>query len=230
MSETILVVEDEQDISDLVTLYLENEGFDVVVKVTGRATLEYLLKNKVDLVILDVMLPDDNGFNICQKIRETHVFPIIMLTAKNSDMDKIHGLTVGADDYVTKPFQPLELVARVKAQLRRQSDYSHTKEESDTFESKGLVLKYANHQCFVNGHEVKLTPKEFAILTVLTKNSEQVISSEMLFLKVWGETYYDSSTNTIMVHIRHIREKLKTYSPSIEYIKTVWGVGYKFEE
>lgn len=233
MTDCVLVVEDEQEISDLLRLYLENEGFRVVVGETGAKALALVESDAIDLGILDVMLPDMNGFDLCGKLRQTEVFPIIMLTAKNTDMDKIHGLTMGADDYVTKPFQPLELVARVKAQLRRHTNYSQgdkVVEVTNVFESKGLTVKYDNHQCFVNGHEVKLTPKEFGILSLMTKHPGQVMSSEELFAKVWGEAYYESATNTIMVHIRHIREKLKVFSPSVAYITTVWGVGYKFEE
>lgn len=233
MTDCVLVVEDEQEISDLLRLYLENEGFRVIVGETGGKALALAETEQIDLGILDVMLPDMNGFDLCGQLRQTELFPIIMLTAKNTDMDKIHGLTMGADDYVTKPFQPLELVARVKAQLRRNTNYSQGDKGggvADKFESKGLMLKYDNHQCVVNGHEVKLTPKEFGILSLMTRYPGQVMSSEELFEKVWGEAYYDSATNTIMVHIRHIREKLKAFSPSVAYITTVWGVGYKFEE
>ncbi|QIL46872.1 response regulator transcription factor [Vagococcus coleopterorum] len=233
MTVKILVVEDEKEISDLIEMYLLNEGFEVIMSETGEAALTSLNDQTINLAILDVMLPDYNGFDLCADIRKKYLFPIIMLTAKNTEMDKIHGLTVGADDYVTKPFQPLELMARVKAQLRRDGSYNSQQDKeagSDDFESRGLKLQYANHQCFVNGHEVNLTPKEFAIIAYLTQHQGQVISSEALFQNVWGESYYEASTNTIMVHIRHIRDKIKAHSPGIEYIKTVWGVGYKFDE
>ena len=164
---------------------------------------------KIDLAILDVMLPDVNGFSVCQQIREKNNFPIIMLTAKDEEIDKITGLTLGADDYITKPFRPLELVARVKAQLRRFKKYNmaYPAQEENVIVFSGLVLDRDKHECTLNEKPLSLTPTEFSILWVLASNRGRVVSSEELFQKVWGEKYFSNSNNTVMVHIRHLREK-----------------------
>lgn len=177
------------------------------------------------------MLPDMTGFEICQKIREKHNFPIIMLTAKDEEIDKITGLTLGADDYITKPFRPLEMVARVKAQLRRYTRYnpSEPADEENVIAFSGLVIDKDAHECTLNERPLSLTPTEFDILWMLASNRGRVVSSEELFREVWGEKYF-TSNNTVMVHIRHLREKMNDSAENPKYIKTVWGVGYKIEK
>ena len=227
--ETILVVDDEKEIADLVALYLQNEGFRVCKAYDAAGALDLAANEPLDLAVLDVMLPDLDGFQLCQKIRETHPFPIIMLTAKGEGMDKITGLSLGADDYMTKPFQPLELVARVKAQLRRYTRYNGTdKAESDVIDFNGLVINRGTHECWLYDKELTLTPIEFDILWMLCENRGQVISAERLFETVWGEKYLDRN-NTVMVHIRRLREKMGEPSRNPRFIKTVWGVGYKVD-
>ncbi len=232
MGAEILVVDDEQAIADLVEVYLSNEGFTVHKFYNGKDAMQSVESQQIDLAILDVMLPDISGFDLCRKIREKHNFPVIMLTAKEEEMDKITGLTLGADDYVTKPFQPLELVARVKAQLRRFTRYnsSELEREESILSFSGLVLNQDTHECALNERPLSLTPTEFSILWVLGFNRGHVVSSEELFRKVWGEKYYSNSSNTVMVHIRHLREKMNDSAEHPKYIKTVWGVGYKIEK
>lgn len=228
----ILVVDDERAIADLVEVYLENEGFRVFKFYTGAAALACVENEKLDFAILDVMLPDVDGFTICRKIREKHKFPIIMLTAKEEETDKITGLTLGADDYLTKPFRPLELVARVKAQLRRYTTYNAqtTAKEPDVIAFGGVVLDRSTHECTLNERPLALTPTEFSILWVLGENRGKVVSSEELFHQVWQDDYFSASNNTVMVHIRHLREKMGDSAQNPKYIKTVWGVGYKIEK
>ncbi|MGN0353861.1 MAG: VanR-ABDEGLN family response regulator transcription factor [Muricoprocola sp.] len=227
MSEKILVVDDEREIAEVIGLYLTNENFEVIKCYNGKDALEAVEKEKPAMAILDVMLPDIDGFTILQKIRENYTFPVIMLTAKTEYMDKITGLTLGADDYIEKPFNPLELMARVKAQLRRVTKYNEgARIQDDVIDFGGLVMNRSTHECVFNEKELTLTPIEFDILWLLCENRGQVISSEQLFEQVWHETYYKQSNNTVMVHIRHLREKMgKT-----DFIKTVWGVGYKVEK
>ena len=178
------------------------------------------------------MLPDMDGFALCQKIRETHLFPIIMLTAKVEDMDKITGLTLGADDYITKPFNPLELIARVKTQLRRYTRYNNTPADRDKapdeIDIRGLHISKSSHKCSLNGKELSLTPLEFSILWYLCERKGNVVSSEELFESVWGEKYLDNN-NTVMAHIARLREKMHEPARRPKYVKTVWGVGYTIE-
>lgn len=221
----ILMVEDEQEISELVAFYLNNENYEVDTCENGQEALGKIAKTEYSLAILDVMLPDINGFELCKKIRETYTYPVIMLTAKGEEIDKITGLTIGADDYITKPFRPLELVARVKAQLRRATQYSGMKR--NLLVVKGLELDIEKRKVFLNEEELFLTPLEFSILKLLMARKDQVVSSEELFKEVWGEKYYTNSNNTIMVHIRHLREKMLDTGEKHQYIQTVWGVGYK---
>jgi len=232
MGADILVVDDERAIADLVEVYLKNEGFDVHKFYNGRDAMKSVESEPADLAILDVMLPDIDGFTLCRKIREKHNFPVIMLTAKEEEVDKITGLTLGADDYVTKPFQPLELVARVKAQLRRFTRYNSAEpaQEESILEFSGLILNQDTHECILNEKPLSLTPTEFSILWVLGSSRGHVVSSEELFREVWGEKYYSNSSNTVMVHIRHLREKMHDSAEHPKYIKTVWGVGYKIEK
>lgn len=231
MNKKILIVDDEKEITDLVELYLKNEGYIMYKFFNGYDAIESLKTVSYDLAILDVMLPDMNGFEICSKIRETYHFPIIMLTAKVTDMDKITGLTLGADDYITKPFNPLELVARVKAQLRRVTQYNQKEEVSgDIIDFSGLLINRKTHECFLNESPISLTPTEFSILWFLCENRGEVISSERLFKEIWGDKYFKNENNTVMVHIRRLREKLNEPPGDPKYIKTVWGVGYKVEK
>ncbi len=230
MQTHILIVDDEREIADLVELYLKGEDYVIHKFYSGKEALECARTQHLDLAILDVMMPDIDGFEICREIRKTHHFPIIMLTAKVEDMDKITGLTIGADDYITKPFNPLELVARVKAQLRRYQRYNDvTLKSEDIYDYGGLFINKDTHECMLYGKEIALTPIEFNILWLLCENNGKVVSSEEIFEKVWGEKYLDSN-NTVMVHIRRIREKLGEPPRNPKFIKTVWGVGYKVEK
>lgn len=227
----ILVVDDEKEIADIIALYLQNDEYKVFKCHNGEEALECIDKNNLDLAILDVMLPDTDGFEILKKIREKYTFPVIMLTARVDATDRITGLTLGADDYIPKPFNPLELVARVKAQLRRYTRYNEVaKTPEDVIDFGGLVLNRSSHECVYNEQKLTLTPIEFDILWLLCENRGKVISSEELFTNVWKEEYYKSCNNTVMVHIRHLREKMSGPTGKCDFIKTVWGVGYKVEE
>ena len=231
MGSKILIVDDEREIADVVALYLQNENYDVVKAYNGKDALRLVEEEKPDMALLDVMLPDIDGFTILQKIRENYTFPVIMLTAKTEYMDKITGLTFGADDYIAKPFNPLELVARVKAQLRRFTKYNEgSKTQEDLIDFGGLLLNRNTHECVYNEKKLTLTPIEFDILWILCENRGQVISSEQLFEQVWKEKYYKNSNNTVMVHIRHLREKMSGPTGKSDFIKTVWGVGYRVEK
>lgn len=229
--EKVMVVDDEKEIADLISLYLQNEGFEVFTFYQAADALAHDRDGQVDLAILDVMLPDMNGFLLCRKIRERHTYPIIMLTAKSEDMDKITGLSLGADDYMTKPFQPLELIARVKAQLRRCRQYNAALEQKDedVLILSGLMLDMKAHQCTLNGVPLSLTPTEFSILEILCRNRGHVVSSEELFHQLWKDEYYTGNNNTITAHIRHLREKMGDSYENPKYIKTVWGCGYRME-
>lgn len=230
MADKILIVDDEKEIADLVALYLENENFIVYKYYTAKDALKCIQEETLDLAILDVMLPDTSGFQICRKIREKYRYPVIMLTAKGEEIDKITGLTLGADDYITKPFLPLELVARVKAQLRRYKRYNMgTEPEEDVIIHSGLVLNVKTHECMLNEKPLSLTPTEFSILCILCREKGNVVSAEDLFHQIWGDEYYSKSNNTITVHIRHLREKMGDSFEDPKYIKTVWGCGYKIE-
>lgn len=232
MQDKILVVDDEKEIADLVALYLENENFTVFRCYTAGEALKYIREEKLDLAILDVMLPDMDGFLICQEIRKEHNYPVIMLTAKGEETDKITGFTLGADDYITKPFLPLELVARVKAQLRRYKRYNSggCQEEETILVHSGLVMNIKTHECTLNEKPLILTPTEFSILQILCQQKGNVVSSEELFRQIWKEEYFSKNSNTITVHIRHLREKMGDSFEEPKYIKTVWGVGYKIEK
>ena len=223
----ILVVDDEAAIADLVEVYLKNEGYTVHKFDNGTDALACVERQKLDLAILDVMLPDMDGFTLCQKIRQKHLFPILMLTAKVEDMDKITGLTLGADDYITKPFNPLEVAARVKTQLRRYMKYNSAGGggEVTEYDIRGLQISKATHKCVLFGEELSLTPLEFSILWYLCSRQGKVVSSEELFEAVWGEKFMDSN-NTVMSHIARLREKMHENSKKPKFIKTVWGVGY----
>jgi two-component system response regulator VanR len=235
--ETILIIDDEKEIRDLIGIYLHNEGYNVLKAADGIEGLKYLEENTVHLVVLDIMMPRMDGIQACMKIRESRNVPIIMLSAKSQDMDKIMGLTTGADDYVTKPFQPLELVARIKSQLRRYlrlnqidgNEQQNTAARMDVITIDELHINISTHEVSVEGREVKLTPREFAILELLARNPGVVFSTEKIYEQVWNEPFYESE-NTVMVHIRNLREKLEDSSRKPRYIRTVWGVGYKIEQ
>lgn len=232
MNEKILVVDDEREIADLLEVYLKNDGYTVLKCYNGMDALRCIETEELDLAILDVMLPDVDGFHICRKIRERFYYPVIMLTAKGEDGEKIMGLTIGADDYITKPFNPLEVMARVKTQLRRYRRYNQPvpgrsagKQEYDI---RGLTINRDSHRCFLFGKEVQLTPIEFSILWYLCEHQGKVVSSEELFEAVWKEAYLDQN-NTVMAHIGRLREKLQDNARKPKFIKTVWGVGYTIE-
>ncbi|MFF2176301.1 VanR-ABDEGLN family response regulator transcription factor [Lysinibacillus sp. NPDC058147] len=231
MEINILVVDDEKEIADLIELYLKNENFNVYKFYDAQEALTCIHSIKLDLAILDVMMPDIDGFEICRRIREQYHFPVIMLTAKEEEIDKITGLTLGADDYITKPFRPLEVIARVKAQIRRSTKYNHqgTLQNDPIIDFSGLILEQKTRKCMLNEKQLFLTPTEFSILWFLCVNRGRVVSSEELFQEVWGEKYY-SNNNTVMVHIRHLREKMKDSAENPRFIKTVWGVGYTIEK
>lgn len=231
MEERILVVDDEREIADLLELYLKNDGYTVCKFHNGADALECIENTDIALAILDVMLPDIDGFQICRKIREKYYFPVIMLTAKIESGDKIMGLTLGADDYITKPFNSLEVVARVKTQLRRYRKYNqpaNSAEEQNEYDIRGLVINNDSHKCTLFGKERQLTPIEFSILWYLCENRGKVVSSEELFEAVWKEKYFNSN-NTVMAHIGRLREKMHEPARNPKFIKTVWGVGYEIE-
>lgn len=232
MNEKILVVDDETEIADLIQVYLNNDGYTVYKFYNGVDALKCIEETEIDLAILNVMLPDIDGFRICQKIREKFYFPVIMLTAKIDDSDKIMGLTIGADDYITKPFNPLEVVARVKTQLRRYQRYNNSKQNQtivkNEYDIRGLIINRNSHKCFLFGKEISLTPIEFSILWYLCEHQGKVISSEELFEAVWKEKYLDNN-NTVMAHIGRLREKMNEPAKKPKFIKTVWGVGYEIE-
>ena len=234
MAETnILVVDDEQEIADLVEIYLVSDGYKVFKASNAQDGLAILDKEDIHLVLLDIMMPGMNGLEMCKKIRETNNIPIIMLSAKSTDLDKILGLGTGADDYVVKPFNPLELTARVKSQLSR---YTQLNPNSNVHESskneisiRGLTINKDNHKVTVYDEEIKLTPIEFDILYLLASNAGKVFSTDEIFEKVWNEKVYEAN-NTVMVHIRRLRGKMKEDERQDKIITTVWGVGYKIEK
>lgn len=226
---TILIVEDEKEINDLIAYYLKNENYQIIQCLDGAKALDIIDSHQdISLAVLDVMLPKVDGFELCRQIRTKHTYPIIMLTAKEEEINKINGLTLGADDYLTKPFKPLELVARIKAQLRRVQQYNQP-QISTLLTIRALEMDLASRKVFLNGQELHLTPLEFSILQLLMEKQGTTVYSEEIFKAVWKEKYYTSANNTIMVHIRHLREKMGESASKPKYIQTVWGVGYKIE-
>lgn len=226
---TVLVVDDDSEIRDVIHVYLRNEGYRVLEAEDGIQALEVLKANSVQLVILDVMMPNMDGIKACLKIRETSNIPIIMLSAKEEDIDKITGLSSGADDYVSKPFNPLELMARVKAQFRRQHYHSPSTIHQSVIQIQDLLIDKDQHLVSVRGKEVSLTPLEFSILELLASHRGQVFSANKIYETIWKEPF-GYSDNTVMVHIRNLREKIEDNPREPRYIKTVWGVGYKIEK
>ena len=229
----ILVVDDEKEIADLVEIYLVSDGYKVFKANSAEDGLKIIENEDIHLAILDIMMPGMDGLEMCKRIRETYNFPIILLSAKSADLDKILGLGTGADDYVTKPFNTLELTARVKSQLRR---YTQLNPNSTVLENddpneirlKGMSINKDNHKVVIEGKEVKLTPIEFDILYLLASNAGRVFSTDEIFEKVWNEKVYEAN-NTVMVHIRRLRGKMNEDERENKIITTVWGVGYKIE-
>lgn len=225
---TILVCDDDKEIVDAIEIYLIQEGYKVEKAYDGEQALEILHNKKIDLMVIDVMMPKLDGIRATFQVRKTSSIPIIILSAKTEDADKILGLNVGADDYVTKPFNPLELVARVKSQLRRYTTLSSTVQGETTYEAGGLVINDDLKKVTVDGEEVKLTPIEYNILLLLMKNKGKVFSISQIYEAIWNEEAIGAD-NTVAVHIRHIREKIEINPKEPRYLKVVWGVGYKIE-
>lgn len=223
----VLVVDDEQEIRNGIAIYLKNEGIKVFTAKDGIEAIQILNKEKVHLIILDIMMPRQDGISTTFKIREQKNIPIIMLSAKSEDADKVLGLQVGADDYVTKPFNPLELIARVKSQLRRYVTLG-TYEETTTIDIRGLVLDIEAKSVTLDGVFIKLTPIEYKIVELLMKNAGRVFSIHDIYERVWNEPGYNAE-NTVAVHIRKIREKIEIEPKNPRYVKVVWGLGYKME-
>ncbi|MED3987193.1 response regulator transcription factor [Peribacillus simplex] len=224
---TILIADDEVEIADLVAMHLEKEGYNYIKVSDGKEAIRVISDQKIDLAILDIMMPELNGYEVTRQIREKYQMPIIFLSAKSSDLDKISGLVMGADDYMTKPFNPMELVARVNAQLRRAMQLNQASNES-ILEIGGLTIYPDQRKVILYDEAIELTPKEFDILVLLAGHSQKVFSAESIFQNVWGEAYYEMGNNTVMVHIRTLRKKLGEDKNKNKFITTVWGVGYKF--
>lgn len=226
----ILVCDDDKQIVDAVEIYLMNEGFNVLKAYDGLEAIEVLKNNRVELLIIDIMMPKMDGIHATVKIRETNSLPIIFLSAKSEDTDKIIGLNMGADDYITKPFNPLELIARVKSALRRYTELGNLNVDNNAiFKSGGLVINDDTKEVIVDGNEVKLTPIEYNILLMLVKNQGKVFSIDQIYESIWNEEAIGAD-NTVAVHIRHIREKIEINPKDPRYLKVVWGVGYKIEK
>lgn len=225
---TILIADDEREIADLIGLHLEKEGYQPIIVPDGKEALRPVRERPVDLVILDIMMPGLDGYEVTRQIREQYRMPIIFLSAKTSDLDKITGLVMGADDYMTKPFNPMELVARVNAQLRRFTQLNQPAADLPAVvEAGGLSIDPGKRTVTRYGNNVELTPKEFDILYLLASHPKKVFSADNIFQKVWGDAYYEGG-NTVMVHIRTLRKKLGEEADKNKWIKTVWGVGYTF--
>ncbi len=233
----ILIVDDEKEIADLIKIYLSDEQYNVLTLYDGTEVMNVLKQNDISLLILDIMMPTVDGLTVCKQVREQYNIPIIMLSAKSLDTDKIIGLSIGADDYITKPFNPIELIARVRAQLRRfmklnpHFDQEEPEPQDESIiEINGLVINKHSYTTTLYDKEISLTPIEFEILYLLASHANTALRSEKIFEEIWGEKYYEASNNTIMVHIRHLRKKLEDNSKNPKFIKTIWGVGYKFEK
>jgi DNA-binding response OmpR family regulator len=224
---TVLIADDEPEIAELIELHLVKEGYRCIKVSDGLEAVQAVRTQAVDLAILDIMMPKLDGYEATQLIRERHHLPIIFLSAKTTDLDKITGLVRGADDYVTKPFNPMELVARVNAQLRRAMQFNSSPSNTSVVEAAGLIIDPEQRTVYLYGNPIELTPKEFDILYLLASHPKKVFSSENIFEQVWGEAYYESG-NTVMVHIRTLRKKLGEDMHKDKLIKTVWGVGYTF--
>ena len=227
----ILVCDDDKEIVDAIDIYLSQEGYHILKAYDGLQAIEMMKKEEVHLILLDIMMPNLDGIRATRKIRETSSVPIIMLSAKSEDVDKILGLNIGADDYITKPFNPLELIARVKSQLRRYTQLGNlaTEEKEAVYVCGGLVVNDDLKTVTVDGEPVKLTPIEYNILVLLIKNQGKVFSIEQIYENIWNEEAIGAD-NTVAVHIRHIREKIEINPREPRYLKVVWGIGYKIEK
>lgn len=228
----ILIIDDEKEIIELTEIYLKNEGYHVLKAENGLAGLSILKREPVHLVVLDIMMPGIDGIEVCKRIRQTMNIPVIMLSAKSQDMDKIMGLTIGADDYMTKPFNPLELLARINSQLRRYLYLNYTdnaQQGKNIIKLSSLVIDKDKHTVTVYGKRVNVTPTEYKILLLLAENLGKVFSAEEIFEVVWEEKYYESN-NTVMVHMWRLRDKIEQDPKNPKIVETVWGVGYKIEK
>jgi DNA-binding response OmpR family regulator len=225
----ILVCDDDKDILEAITIYLQNEGYTVFKATNGLEALQVLEENPIHLVIMDIMMPKMDGMRATLKIRENNNIPVIMLSAKSEDTDKIIGLNMGADDYIAKPFNPLELIARVKSQLRRYTTLGSLETKVNVFRTGGLEIDDESKCVTVDGEEVKLTPVQYKILRLLSANAGRVFSIDEIYEKVWNETAFGAE-NTVAVHIRRIREKIEINPKEPKYLKVVWGIGYKVEK
>jgi len=225
----ILVCDDDREILDAITIYLINEGYRVYKASNGVEALEILEKNEIHLIIMDIMMPKMDGLRATMKIREDKNIPVIILSAKSEDTDKIMGLNMGADDYITKPFNPLELIARVKSQLRRYTTLGSMETKTNVYKTGGLVIDDERKIVTVDGDEVQLTPVQYKILRLLTANAGRVYSIDEIYERVWKEEAINAE-NTVAVHIRKIREKIEINPKEPKYLKVVWGIGYKVEK
>lgn len=225
----ILVVDDDKAITDAIEVYLTNENYNIYKAYDGLKALDMLKTEDIHLIIMDIMMPNMDGTRATIKIREDKQIPIIMLSAKSEDTDKILGLNFGADDYITKPFNPLELIARVNSQMRRYTQFSPLQENNNVIIIGGIELNKESKEVFAEGANIKLTPLEFKILTLLMDNPNRVFSIEEIYERVWNEPAYNN-VDTVTVHIRRIREKIEINSKEPRYLKVVWGIGYKFEK
>lgn len=226
---TILIADDEADIREIVRIYLENEGYEILEAKDGKEALNLLTSNEIDLAIIDVMMPCLDGIRLCMEIRKQYNLPVLMLSAKNQDIDKVMGLTAGADDYLGKPFNPVELLARVKAQLRRYHELNPLYLKNGELNYHELTLNLEEHKVLKNNQEILLTKIEFSILELLWKNKGVVFSTDRIYDRIWGGEDYDTD-NIVMVHIKNLRAKIEDNTRQPQYIKTVWGIGYKFGE
>lgn len=225
---SILVADDEVEIAELISIHLEKEGYQVIKAYDGQEAMKVIQSQRIDLLIMDIMMPVMDGYEVTRQVREQFNMPIIFLSAKTSDFDKVHGLVIGADDYMTKPFTPIELVARVNAQLRRFMKLNQPMpEQTAALEFGGLVISADERTVTLYGKNIIVTPKEFDILYLMASHPKKVFSVENIFEQVWGEAYFQGS-NTVMVHIRTLRKKLEEDKRKDKWIKTVWGVGYSF--
>lgn len=232
MNKVIMIVDEDKTEADLLELYLIDDGYRIYKFRNGESFLRQLETITPDLLLLDVGIRDMDGFDLCRKLRRQYVFPIIMLSVQDSDKELVRGLTLGADDYVTKPYSMIELLARIKAQLRRYTRYNHMsnmeREEVEEYSIRGLVINHKLHKCWLKDRELALTPIEFNILWYLCRRRGSVVSSEELFEAVWGQKFMDNH-NTVMTHIGRLREKMQEPARKPQFIKTVWGVGYQIE-
>lgn len=228
MQENILIIDDDIDLLNLIELYVISYNFNAIKALNAKEALDIIEKEKIDLILLDIMLPDANGFDLCRKIRNDHNIPIIFVTAKGTDQDIIHGLTIGGDDYIIKPFNSTILLTKIKALLRRCNEYNHEgrKQKGNTICIKDMIIDIESCKVKIKGQEIKLTPKEYDILQLLAMNKGRVFSIPKIHDTIWGDNDYISE-NAIMVHIANLRNKIESDPRNPEYIKTVWGFGYK---